>query len=155
MRTVKRSSRPAAIRGNGLQRRSSEIIRSRSISLILVRWPLPFDLSQSRTSASIRTVVCFLTGRKNSSRRIAVAHRSGGSGLVSGSASRPRSRFSYSSRDCGLILRPFLKLTGVRSLLIFICLPCGNDADDFPPSSERSTNTATRRGSGAVCPMAW
>jgi len=77
-------------------------VRSHRISLIRVRCPSPFDLSHSRTSASIRTVVSFLIGRKNSSRRMALAQRSGGSGQVSGSASGLPSRFLYNSRVSGL-----------------------------------------------------
>lgn len=97
-----------------------------------VRCPSPFDLSHSRTSASIRTVVSFLIGRKNSFRRMAVAHRSGGSGFVSGSSSRRRSRVSYNARASASILIPFRELTGVRSLLILICLSRRNDSDDLP-----------------------
>jgi len=63
---------------------------------------------------------------------MAVAQRSGGNGRVSGSASGLWSRFSYNSRVFGLILMPFLEPIGIRRLLILICLPCGNDADDLP-----------------------
>ena len=127
----------------------SAVIRSRRIWLMRVRWPSPCDRSQSRTSASMRTVVCFLRGLKNSSRRMAVAQRSGGSERAVPFARG--SRRAYRCRVSSLILIPFLELIGVRSLLIFVCLPGGDDTS----SRERSANTVSSSGPDSPRPIAW
>jgi hypothetical protein len=73
---------------------------------------------------------------------MAFAQRSGGSVGASGSLSGLRSRFSYALRVSAAILMPFLELISVRSLLILVCLPRGDDSGDLPVVKWQSSGLA-------------